>query len=284
MGNSHIIDKTRQATSRSELPNVKIIIACHKKCSVPSDPVYFPVQVGAEGKELIGFTPDNTGDNISTKNCMFSEMTGLYWAWKNLDCDYIGLVHYSRYFAVKPKFGVSDVNDALNSEQVRELLARHKILLPRRRKYYIETLYSHYAHTADGKHLEATREIISRKCPEYLPSFDEVMSRTWGHMFNMFIMSKPTADKYCEWVFSVLPELEDLIDTSKMTQFERRFIGAVSEMMLDVWLDRQIKTGSIKPEDLHEIPYIYTRKINWFRKVTEFLLAKFFLRRYTRSF
>ena len=56
--------------------NVKIIVACHKECPVPTDPVYFPIQVGAEGKEPIGFTPDNTGDNISTKNTRFLSLPG----------------------------------------------------------------------------------------------------------------------------------------------------------------------------------------------------------------
>ncbi len=264
--------------------NIKIIVACHKKCSVPSDAVYFPVHVGSEGKTPIGFTPDNTGDNISTKNCMFSEMTGLYWAWKNLECDYIGLVHYSRYLAMRGKLGTVSLDEVLTGEEAKKLLQKYKIILPCRRKYYIETLYSHYSHTADAHHLDVTREIISRKCPEYLDSFDTVMRRTWGHMLNMFMTSREIADKYCGWVFSILPDLEYLIDTSKMTQYERRFIGAVSEMMLDVWIDHQIKQGTLKQEDIIEIPYVYTRKINWPKKIASFLMAKFFHRKYTRSF
>ena len=37
-------------------------------------------------------------NNISEKNPYYCELTGLYWAWKNLDAEYIGLVHYRRYF------------------------------------------------------------------------------------------------------------------------------------------------------------------------------------------
>ena len=78
--------------------SIKIIVAAHKKYWMPTDPVYLPVHVGAEGKAPIGYMPDNTGDNISSKNPHFCELTGLYWAWKNLDADYLGLVHYRRYF------------------------------------------------------------------------------------------------------------------------------------------------------------------------------------------
>jgi hypothetical protein len=51
--------------------SIKIIIAAHKKYWMPTDPVYLPVHVGAEGKASIGYTPDNTGDNISSKKNAF---------------------------------------------------------------------------------------------------------------------------------------------------------------------------------------------------------------------
>lgn len=72
------------------MKNTKIIIATHKKYKMPNDKMYVPVQVGKEGKENLGYQPDNEGDNISSKNPYFCELTGLYWAWKNLSADYIG--------------------------------------------------------------------------------------------------------------------------------------------------------------------------------------------------
>ena len=78
--------------------DIKILVATHKKYWMPDDDVYVPLHVGAEGKESLGYLPDNTGDHISSKNPSYCELTGLYWAWKNLDCEYIGLCHYRRYF------------------------------------------------------------------------------------------------------------------------------------------------------------------------------------------
>ena len=80
---------------------VTVIVAAHKPYAMPDDPLYLPLHVGAEGKEPFGFTGDNTGENISAKNPTFCELTGLYWAWKNLDADYIGLAHYRRHFGRK---------------------------------------------------------------------------------------------------------------------------------------------------------------------------------------
>ena len=86
------------------MKNIKIIVAAHKKYQMPQEKIYMPVQVGAEGKNSInGYVQDNVGNNISIKNPYFCELTGLYWAWKNLDADYIGLVHYRRYFTVAKK-------------------------------------------------------------------------------------------------------------------------------------------------------------------------------------
>ena len=59
---------------------VKIIIATHKKYRMPKDKMYLPLHVGAEGKKNLGYQKDNVGDNISSKNASYCELTGLYWA------------------------------------------------------------------------------------------------------------------------------------------------------------------------------------------------------------
>ena len=69
---------------------------------MPSDICYLPLHVGKNGKEGFGYRGDDTGENISWKNPNYCELTGLYWAWKNLDVDYLGLVHYRRHFSAKP--------------------------------------------------------------------------------------------------------------------------------------------------------------------------------------
>ena len=81
--------------------NIKILVAAHKPYWMPKDDCYLPLHVGKAGKQDFGLIGDNTGDNISAKNANFCELTGIYWAWKNLKTDYIGLCHYRRYFGHK---------------------------------------------------------------------------------------------------------------------------------------------------------------------------------------
>ena len=81
--------------------DIKVIVATHKKYRIPEDNIYLPLHVGREGKEDLGYRGDNEGNNISLKNDSYCEITALYWVWKNLNCDYIGLCHYRRYFTDK---------------------------------------------------------------------------------------------------------------------------------------------------------------------------------------
>ena len=177
-------------------PNVKILVASHKKYKMPTDEIYLPLHVGAEGKLDeegcpldLGWTKDNTGDNISELNSGYCELTGLYWGWKNLKADYIGLVHYRRHFCRKKK-SQDPFKNIITGAELRPLLGQYWVFVPKKRRYFIETLYSHYAHTHYAEHLDATREIIAEKCPEYLPSFDRIMRRRYGYMFNMMIMRR----------------------------------------------------------------------------------------------
>lgn len=261
--------------------NIKVIVAAHKKYQMPENEMYIPVQVGAEGKEKIeGYTQDNTGDNISSKNPYFCELTGLYWAWKNLDADYKGLVHYRRYFTKAkriPKKEDEKFNIVLTKKEAEEILEKTDVILPKKRNYYIEDLYSHYKHTMYIELLDETRKIIEEKYPEYLEEFDKLHKRTSAHVFNMFIMKKEILDEYCTWLFGILFELEKRIDASKYDSFHARFYGRVSERLLDVWINKnQIKYEEVKVMDM--------QKINWWKKGTSFLRAKITGKKYEKSF
>ena len=151
------------------------------------------------------------------------------------------------------------------------------VLLPRKRRYYIESLYSHYAHTHYGEHLDVTREIIEAQCPQYLPAFDRVMRRTWGHMFNMFVMKGEKCDAYCAWLFPILEQLEGRVDYRSLDPFQARLFGRVSELLLDVWLE----TNGYAYQ---ELPLVSTEPVNWWKKGTSFLKAKFSGKKYGSSF
>ncbi len=264
---------------------VKIIVASHKAFRMPEDEMYIPLHVGAEGKKDddgnaldLGYVKDNTGDNISLKNPGFCELTGIYWAWKNLDADYIGLVHYRRHFS---RHKTKDPFDGvLKYNELEPLLDKAKLVVPKKRKYYIETLYSHYKHTHYISQLDETRQIIQEKYPEYISSYDKVVNRTYGYMFNMFIMERELLNEYCAWLFDILFELENRVNAGKvdmpeLSAFHARFYGRVSEIIFNVWLDHCLRTDRLNKHQICEIPCRFMEKVSWFRKITGFLRAKF---------
>ena len=262
------------------MEDIKIIVATHKKYRMPDDSMYLPLQVGKEGKKSLGYKEDNVGENISEKNPYFCELTGLYWAWRNLEAKYIGLVHYRRHFTTtrkmpkkeEKKFGV-----ILSEEETKKILKNVDIILPKARNYYIENLYSHYEHTMHIEPLDETRKIIEEKFPEYLEEFDKLHKRTSAHMFNMFIIKRDILNEYCTWLFDILFELEKRIDVTKYDAFHARFFGRVSELLLDVWINKnKLKYEEVKVMDM--------QNVNWIKKGYSFLMAKFTGKKYEKSF
>ena len=103
--------------------------------------MYLPVQMGHAIHPGIGYIGDDTGENISERNGNFCELTGLYWAAKNLDSDYIGIVHYRRYFASRLHRFERKKRRVIGHEELNAILATTNVVLPKERHYFIETNY-----------------------------------------------------------------------------------------------------------------------------------------------
>ncbi len=272
-------------------PNVKLIVVSHKFCQMPTDEIYFPIHVGAEGKTDnsgnpldLGFQKDNTGDNISEKNFCFGTQTALYWAWKNLECDYLGLVHYRRFFIRKKVKNGNVLDSVITGEQLYPMLSKYRVFLPKKRHYYIETIRNHYSHTMNGgaDQLRLVREVIEAKSPEYLKHFDTFMEQRSGYIFNMMIMDRELINDYCSWAFSIMFELEKLVDTTGYSDFDKRYMGRISERLLNIWLLRKLEQGIISKNQICELPY--NESVNWIKKGISFLKAKIFTKKYGASF
>lgn len=247
---------------------IRIIIATHKPYWMPEDSMYLPVHVGAAGKDSIGFQRDDEGENISLKNANYCELTGLYWTWKNLDADYLGLVHYRRHFSNGKRMR-DKRRKVISQKGIADKLKEADVLLPYPRNYRIETNYSQYVHAHHAIDLTVTRKILAEKYPEYVRAWDESMKKPTGHRFNMFVMKKDLFDAYCAWLFSILFELEQQLDISAYSDYDKRVFGFVSERLLDVW----IETNGIKFMDM---PYVFMENQNWIIKGWNFVRRKLF--------
>lgn len=251
--------------------DVKILVATHKEYPMPSDPLYVPIHVGKDVSSVsLPYIGDNNGDHISEKNPYYCELTALYYAWKNLTADYIGLAHYRRHFSIKkPFFPTKDKFPyVLTTEEATGLLANHAILLPKKRNYFIETGYSQYVHSHPAEGLDKTKEILHRLYPDYDAAFEQVMNSTKAHRFNMFVMKKEYLDSYCTWLFSILSELEKELDISSYDTYNKRVYGFVAERLLDVYLVKN-------KLPYKELPVLFMEQEHWIKKGFAFLKRKF---------
>jgi len=261
--------------------NLNIYIACHKQIKIPvNNSLYIPLQVGKpHTKQQTSYISDDTSNNISEKNPVYSELTGWYWIWKNQKHDIIGTSHYRRYFTAKERslthqlksafyfaanlykkryglYYTKDVdkwkNFILNSEEATEILKNHDIILPQRKifKYSVKEQYAKRHRIED---LELVRQIIKELQSDYLNSFDKICSGNRLYAFNMFITSWKLFDEYMTWLFPLLFELEKRSDFSKDDPYQKRLCAFMGERLQNVWLHK-------KQLKIKELPVIYFKK------------------------
>ncbi|MCI6930956.1 DUF4422 domain-containing protein [Methanobrevibacter boviskoreani] len=224
--------------------NVKMYVITHSPddiINIESDEMYTPLFVGRDGKDNLGFTSDDSGDNISSRNPDYCELTGLYWMWKNSNADILGLCHYRRYFKNK--------GHKIKKGEIEEYLKDYDIILPKKKELIKKSLFENYKGTYFIDVLNTTREIIKEKYPDYLKDYDKVIHGSSFSNFNMFIMSKELMDKYCDWLFNIIIELENRINLQTIP----RILGLISESILNVWVEH----NKLKVKGL-DIKYIGT--------------------------
>lgn len=208
-------------------------IITHKQIKDPKLQGYKIIQVGARNKEHLYELTDDTKDNISYKNCSFCELTGLYWLWKNVNDDYIGIVHYRRFF-VRSFFD----NKYLSEQDIKRILKTNDIILPIKTKLHNETVKEQFlSNTGFEKDLDILLDVLKKKYPEYISTYYKVMNSKECYYRNMFITNKSQFDKYCCWLFDILFEFESLVDIDQYDDYHKRIFGFMSERLLSVYVD-----------------------------------------------
>ena len=205
-----------------------IFAMTHKKFIPPSDKMYMPLHVGREGKEDLGYLSDNTGDNISHKNSYYSELTGVYWVWKNYkDSENVGICHYRRFL-------VNDAGRLFTEAEIESLLSRYDLIttktLTMRYPYY-----DGFAHNHNQKDLDVAMEVIGELYPEYMDTLNVMVHKRETWFGNIMICKKALFDEYCNWLFPIFFEMEKRIDVENYDDYHKRIYGFISEFLLYVW-------------------------------------------------
>lgn len=162
---------------------------------------------------------DNTGDNISDKNCNYSELSALYWAWKNSDKPVIGLEHYRRYLRVSE----ADLCMLIDSN-VDVILPFPMVYTPG-----ISQQRTHWIKDSDW---QAVRQALDELAPEYAVHVDQIDSQPYYLNYNIIIARKEVLNQYCSFLFPVLKRVEEFTDGANRHD---RYIGYIGEYLCTLY-------------------------------------------------
>lgn len=192
-----------------EVHDIKIYVATTNVVNIKLNNIYEIVQCG-DGIDL-GYTRDNTLDNISEKNPYYSELTLLYWIWKNKNDSITGLNHYHRYFYKNLEIiNNKDINHIMNSK---DIIIPKKLILK-------DTVSNQYSISHIPLDYIKCRDVVGELSPEYISSF----------------------------LFPILSELENRIDTRYYDYYQKRVFGFLAERLFTTWID---KNNSLSIEELN---------------------------------
>ena len=259
------------------MPKIKILVSYKQRHPILQSDIIIPIQTGRAlsseiFSEMIG---DDTGDNISTQNTKYNELSAQYWAWKNYDKlgnpDYIGFMHYRRHFLFNTDNGLPKEKWLPDSDWY---------------KYpQIDTFYTHYfdsdainkviqqadcftvkpfdyppsyprARSLKQEHLNWSQElwdrlqlcstVVGEIYPQYKQTALQIVNGHLKYICNMFIMKKDLFFKYNTFLFTILKKMDSIVDSTYDNKQNIRFLGYMGEYLLTVFLIYNQKYINIK--------------------------------------
>lgn len=219
-----------------------IYVIAHKKFSVDMPEGYIPIHAGRALGNDLGYIGDDTGDNISELNPYLNELTALYWLWKNAGQSIIGTSHYRRFFTLKSKTDF-DAADILTTNQALELLKDYDMIIGNEAfslnsQRGLLTFDAEFDSELAERAVDVIKKMLKRHQPDYVDSFEQIMSNQSLFGCNMMITRKYIFDAYCQWLFSfLLPAAKEFIpQLESVTVRRKRILGFIAERMFGVWL------------------------------------------------
>lgn len=192
-----------------------------------------PVQAGAAlCSERIADILDCDGENISEKNGNYSELTVLYWMWKNRlrnngtdeetvnKKEYYGLVHYRRILELSEDDELKLVDNNVD------------VVLPYPMPYEPDINEHHKRYLSD-EDWEALLTAIRELYPEYADALPVILGQRYLYNYNIIIARKNVLADYCSWLFLILERAEQL--TNPKGERSDRYIGYMGETLETIY-------------------------------------------------
>ncbi len=239
--------------------DVKVFCCQHKKYPFVDSDCVVNIQVGKSiSNNDLNILSDDTGDNISSKNRYYCELTATYWMWKNCNADVLGLTHYRRFFDLSGKrhrFMLSFDNTGklnMNKDAIEDLLQGADIILPERSNLGFKA-YDLHRRGWYASDMDITLEKVKELFPQAYPYALNVMQERKGYFYNMLITRKELFDEYCDFLFKILFEVEGKIhsEVDSRNPYQQRVYGFLAEHLMTVFIEYKVGEFNTK---IKEVP------------------------------
>lgn len=266
-------------------PVIKIFVS-HRTDQVSEtidNPLYVNVRCGAvydkENKSKL--QGDDTGENISYKKPNFSELTVMYWAWKNQEADYYGLCHYRRYMSFsKQKFHEDIYGNVeckyLDSKAIKKYGFNDEELIYDTiksndfvfttvdvSKSGYKSVYQQYEKVPflNISDLETAIRILKKDYPEFSKAADKYFSGKIFYPCLMFVMKKNLFDKWCSFIFDILDKTEKAIDVSNYGADTQRTLGHIAERLFGVFITYLMELHQYHYQKLQRVLILHPERL-----------------------
>ena len=186
-----------------------------------------PIQVGAvRSQKRVADILDCDGENISAKNGNYSELTALYWIWRNrlggdpsgsAGNEYYVLSHYRRILELTEDDVLRLVDNGVD------------VVLPYPMPYEpdIEEHHKRYLKEEDWK---AVQRAVQELQPGYAKAFEGILKQKYFYNYNIILARKEVLKEYCGWLFPILERVEEL-SIPRGAERSDRYIGYIAETL-----------------------------------------------------
>ena len=164
---------------------------------------------------------DCVGENISTKNRQYCELTALYWIWKNSREDVVGLSHYRRHFILPDNW-----QDIMYTNNIDVILPVPTLVCP--------SIGENYKERHDPSDWEYLMWYLGKNYPDDYNVVVQVFSGNLYSPCNMFIMRREILDDLCSWMFPIIDAVAEHGGVKEDT-YMNRYPGFISERLMTLY-------------------------------------------------
>lgn len=210
-----------------------------------------PIQLGFHETNIeMGIQKDNEGDNRALKHPIYSEYSGIYWLWKNVNAEYKGILHHRRALTAKKvsfscrcttiyhliKFFLKNIihyttlsyadrisctsyNEYVNmrndffKELPQYIEQGYEIIVPKPYHFFGTNILEFFDEVVNRILMNKVKSIIEKEFPDFFPFFNRTIYGNKLYYANMSIMKNAYFEEYNAFIFGVFDRLEkEIVD------------------------------------------------------------------------